>query len=107
MIKNETRIAIDHKGAVIIENATIYRQGETVAAIALNMETRYADIAGRGNDENGFPQIGITANSNSEPLDKDYPQDSITEITFLDFAGWNIFSAEVDKSSVLICLTKN
>ncbi len=101
------KIKILTQGAILISHAYMYQEGENVCAIAVDMRTKRADIFSTGNDENNCPTISIEANECSQPLKKGIDRTMPTEISFPKYKDWNIWSAEVIKYTIHICLVKN
>lgn len=95
-----------HKGALIINKAIMYKRGENVCAIIVDMKSKRGDICSIGCD--GYaPTIAVEAGEGSDYLNKKVKRDVPTEISFPDFKGWSVWSAMICKHSIYVCLIKD
>lgn len=97
----ETPITIIQQGAPRVNVAWIKASSETVAAIFVDLHSKRCDI----DDLDG--QIRIRAIPEiSLHLDDAKPVNSETVIAFPEFAGWEVFLAEISRYTLRVCLVK-
>lgn len=105
--KNDTiKYDILTQGAIEINQAYIHQRSETVVAIFIDMKTKRADILSVGCDDNNNPTIMLEANEESVFLKKDVEREKPTEISFPEFKNWDVWSVNVSKYTVFVCLVK-
>lgn len=103
--KNNVRIKILHKGALVINRAFMHKKGKNVCAVVVDMKSKRGDICSVGTD--GYaPTIYVEAGEGSEYLNKKVKRDEMTEILFPDLKGWSVWSAMICKHSIYICFVK-
>lgn len=92
-------LGISHKvqtqGSAKVEHAYIWRSAPGLVAIGVQTVRRSILEATGGGDEDG-PTIVISAKDGDEP----------TVISFPQYDGWDIWSADVCKYTVHLCLYK-
>jgi hypothetical protein len=95
------------QGAIQINHAYVYQGSSVVSAIAVDMKTKRADVLYSGCDENGFPTIALEANEDSCHLKEDVEREAPTEICFSQFKGWCVWSVNVSKYTMTVCLVRS
>ncbi len=83
---------------VAIDCVYIYQHGEDVIAIGIQTEKR-CELSSTGSDD-GVPLVMLDVR-NSPPM---LPG---TTISLPQYKGWNIWSADISKYTVHLCLTRN
>ena len=101
----QTRIKIGHIGAIEVSNAYVFASGKSVA-IAVDMKSKRGELDSISEGENGEPAIWVSAIEDSVRLNKSVDKDEPTEIIFLDYKGWEVWSADVGKNTIRVCLIK-
>lgn len=94
-----------HQGAMVINHGYIYEHSENICAIAIDMKSKRGEVIGDGMD-NGIPSVIIGANEESLKLHKTKPKDSMTEIEFPNHKGFTVWSAQISKYTIRVCLVK-
>jgi hypothetical protein len=95
------------QGAIQINHAYVYQGSSVVFAIAVDMRTKRADVLSTGCDENGYPTVALTANEGSCHLKKGVEREAPTEICFPQFKDWAIWSVDVSRYTIAVCLVKS
>jgi hypothetical protein len=112
-----TKITILVQGKPVVNDAYIYRPGESVVAIGVDMRSKYCEVAAMGGDPDG-PVVDIEATERSlyladeildlEDLSTEHSeQNDLTEIRFDEFQGWSVWSANIFRYTLAVCLIKN
>lgn len=95
------------QGAIQINHAYVYQGSSVVFAIAVDMRTKRADVFSTGCNENGYPTIALEANEGSCHLKKGVKRDAPTEICFPQFKDWSVWSVNVSRYTIAVCLVKS
>ena len=95
------------QGAIVINHAYVYQGSSVVFAIAVDMKTKRADVLSTGCDENGYPTIALEANEDSCNLKEDVEREAPTEICFPQFKDWAVWSVNVSKYTMAVCLVRS
>lgn len=90
------------RGAVSVNEAHIHREGPGVVAIYLDLNSKRADILCTGS--NGFPSVTLGANNETLHLDETKDPESLTEVEFTGYPGWRVFSADLARYTLAVCL---
>ena len=98
------RCVVKNQGAAIINHGWIQALSETVVAIGIDMRSKRCIIGATGSDGE-VPLIMIDTNSESLHL-KLGKEGELTEVAFPDFKGWSVWSADIARYTVAICLIK-
>lgn len=108
MSENEVtnvRIEVVIQGAPVVNHASLHFRGDNIAAIAIDLRSKYCEISGAGGMDN-LPTLGIAASERSLLLDESQPRDTETELAFPEFEGWQIWSAECSRYTAKVCLVR-
>lgn len=98
MRKGQTvKLKID-AGEVNVAHAYIYTYTDSIVALAVDLSTSYAKIYTTGTDGR-FPEVCLGLEDLHFPLDW-----KPTVITFPEFDMYDIWSAQIDKNTLHICL---
>lgn len=92
------KIKINSQGSVGVndEEGLIYRKSDDIICAYIDLEIRGAVIeAYSGGDDTGpGVMLGVQAG------------DNLTHLTFPEFVGWTVFSADINKYTLAVCLTR-
>jgi hypothetical protein len=90
------------RGQIVVNSAVIICRREDVALIHIDCVSKYPEILGHGGGDE--PCIFLTANERTLYADE---VDNPTEVRFVDFTGWSVFSADTGRYTVHVALMKN
>jgi len=104
------KLKIAQQGAAIINVGYITHVGENVAAVHVDMTSKYCEVGCTGSqcdgEKKGVPLLLVDANERSIKLKKGKEKDS-TEIHFPQFSGWDIWAANAARYSIYICFVRH
>ena len=99
-------IKILNQGAITVNrNGNVHRMSDNVCAIVLDLKAKYAEIFSVGSDDCSNPTIAFSVNEDTLYFDESL-KNEITEISLPDFTNWNVWSINVSKYAVYVCLVK-
>lgn len=101
----QLRFKITHQGAHKINCAVICAEGGRVKAVVMDMDTKRGEIFSTRSDD-FIPNITIGPTEDMVKAIKN-KETELTEITFPDLKGWNIFCASISKYNISICFIKD
>jgi len=79
-------------GAVVVNSGAAVHKADDIVCISLDLKSKYADLLCWGSSDD-IPCVSYVANDVTMYLDKSMDGDAITEVSFPDYAGWEVFSA--------------
>ena len=88
------RISTTQHGAVRVNDAHIYMESPDIACIYVDLHSKYAEAPVVGGGCGEPPSLYLTAGENTLYLDEKIPRDSMTVVTFPDYAGWSVFACD-------------
>ena len=78
----------------------------SLALFIIDCKDKWLEISATGCDGK-CPVINLDFNeSNSDFIAGEFPKKELTELTFPDYPNWDIFSCDISKYSLKICLVK-
>lgn len=104
-MKKKCRLRIMQGPIQVSENGA-WVAGSDCAAICVDLRQKYASVESTGSDEVGRPVVCVGTKSGTLYVDKRFTKYDLTEITFLDYAGWDVFCANIYKCTLYVCLTR-
>jgi len=99
-------VDIIHSGSPVVNGGIVYRDGQDVIALAVDLESKRCRVTSFGFMD-GVPNVGISADEYSIYLDEAKPRDEDTHIAFPEYAGWSIWCADISKYTLAVCLTRD
>lgn len=93
-----TKIKVTKSGDFQVNDAFIEKQYDDIVLITVDCHTKYPEVFAYSSANSIF----IIENTNI----KTKGIDSMTEIAFPEFSGWNVHSYNTDRYSIHFCLTK-
>ena len=104
MDHKEVKLSIRTHGQVVVNDAILYAEGETVCAISIDLKSKYAEIFSLGCDEH-CPEIILEATDRTIHTTKS--ESEFTTIRILNYEGWQVYTATVSRYTLMVCLTKH
>lgn len=101
MLAVDTPIEITIQGAPVVNNACIVAISDNLVAITVDLHSKRCEIAGYGGDGT-TPVVWLDATEDSLHLHES--NKGITEISFPEFKGWDIWCLSTGRYSVELCL---
>lgn len=97
-----TRVKIVEQGSprVDVDGGLVLRRGDGVAAVIVELHSKRCAVDAHG------PELFLRATPESLHLDEGQPREKDTVIELPDFAGWNVWLAEVSKRTLCVCLIR-
>ena len=104
----ETKILVTHQGAIQVNDAYILKKSDEIAAVSVDLKSKYAIILSSGVNELGHPTLAFCADEKTLKLFDGIDGDMPTEISFPEFEGWNIWiTSGCGRYTAEICFLKN
>lgn len=95
----DVKISVSKKSKIKVLWASLFRSSEDIACVTLHLKQKRVEIVCYCGDSDGNLGIMLRPDTeNDEPL---------TEVSFLEYKGWEFFAALTGKYRVDICLIKN
>lgn len=99
----DLKVNINIQGQPIINYAFIHKKSDGLVAIAVDMTSKRCEIVATGSNDN-VPVVCVEPTEDSLYLGD--AEQSITEIEFPEYEGWDIWAADASKYSICLCLVK-
>lgn len=93
-------------GAVVVEVGRLRASSPDVVAIEVSLHSKYAGVSGIGGGDDCAPNVALEATERTLRLSETAFRDEDTFIEFPEYIGWDVFAAEVAKSTLRVCLTR-
>lgn len=97
---------IKRHGAPIVNSVYIREISKNIAAIEIDMKSKYCEIDYALGGSDGSCGIHITADDRSRHLNDLVNRGEPTIIEFTDFKGWDVFSCSSGRYTLKICLIR-
>lgn len=96
-------IKIIQQGSVLVNEGCVYRRGDGIVALAIDMRTKRGQVTGSLClcDDSPGVSLGVSEDSINHDESK---KDIDTDIVFPEFKGWNVWCAEYSRYTVAVCL---
>lgn len=102
---NQVKLKVG-RGPVVVNNGFVYKRGEDIVAIDIDMNTKHPVLAGTGYGPDSVPSIYLAVDENSLHYNVS-EKSNLTEIEFPEFEGWTVFSEAVSKYTLRVCLVRD
>lgn len=100
-MKSEQRETVNYSasnGAVLVSSAYIWRKSDDIVCVYVDMRSKYAEAicvcdsgpSGPKSNISG-PTITLAAGDSTMHLNDKCSREELTELTFMDYVGWEIF----------------
>lgn len=92
-------------GRVRVNAGDIMRSGPGVAALSIDLHSKYAGVSciGSGGPDDA-PCVYLEATADTLNVDESQPEDALTELSFPDFPGWSVHSVWIGRYTLSVCL---
>jgi hypothetical protein len=90
------------QGAPIVNDGFVYREGKGIVAIHIDLCSKYCIIDATGECDS-ISSIYVGTDKRSIKLDES-KNGEMTEISFPDYKGWDIWSATLARYTLRVCL---
>lgn len=100
--RKDVRIEVQ-EGAPLVNHAWLH--AKNMVAIYIDMRSKRCDVLTTGSDC-GIPMVMLWAGDDALHLDETKPRNMPTVISFPDYRGWDVFSAECSRYTLSVCLIK-
>lgn len=101
------KININHQGAPIVNCGFIKEASKNIVALEIDLKSKYCEVQSVSGGEGEPCSIFIVATRQSVSLNKNHKKYDPTEIEFTDFIGWDIFTCNLTRYTLKVCLIKN
>ena len=100
------KIKIIYQGKPIVDTDSVHIKAESngIIAVEVDMKSKYCAVSGHATDNENDPVVMITYTDRSLFLD-DIKVGS-TDISIVGYKGWAIFTSEITRYTLRICLIK-
>jgi len=99
-------IKIVHQGKPIVNGDTAHIKAESddIIAAEIDMKSKHCDILFHSTDDEHNPVIAIIPTEHSLFLDDQ--KEGATEVSMLGYKKWDIFTSEIVRYTLRVCLIK-
>lgn len=104
MPKEKPIYRVVKKGRAVCSDARIVVYTPTLAAVEIDMATKWCDAIAATSDDNG--NVGIIITDTSRSIGVNETNLSNTEIEFPRFKGWNIFCYSCNRYALRVVFNK-
>lgn len=93
-------------GEVLVNHRHVRIHHSNVVCLEVDLATKYAEIACYDYNVEEVPTIFLTAGVDALHIDPKQ-EGRWTGVSFKDYAGWDVFAAEVSRYTLRVTLTKS
>ena len=98
----ETPVKIESQGCLLINRAYIMARGKNVVAINVDMCSKRGIVSGIFGD--GEDNYSLIIDKAEDTVNHDTNTNNPTILNFPKFKGWSIWSAQISKCTLAVCL---
>lgn len=96
---------ITEQGKPIVDACDVQAQGDNVIALRVDLRSKYCETSGFISDHDGTPGVFIIPTDCSLYLSENADQEE-TCITFPELKGWRVWSANIGRYTLAVCLIR-
>lgn len=101
---------ISQQGAIVVNGGECIHSCDDVALVILHLESKYPEVIGYGASYSSQPCVADVSIGASDRTLYTHPtaeRDSITEVAFPMFAGYEVFAISRGKYRIKVCLLRD
>lgn len=99
-------VQITTQGAPIINNIHIIKSSQDLAAIEIDLKSKYCKVVSYFSGSEGQVGIWIGSDERSLYLNNNVDRNIATVIEFPQFKGWTVWAATIGRYTCQVCLIK-
>lgn len=99
------RVDVVSEGAVRVSHGYLYRRGDEIVAVCVDMESKYAECGGFSHADDEPPHVYLDATDDTLHVDAD-KSGVATVVAFPEFVGWKVFLTKVARYTLSVILVR-
>lgn len=92
MTDNSVEIRVVTQGAVVVNDASIYRASKDIVCLYVDLASKRAELLMADAGGEDPPRIWLEASEDTLFLDPSHPRDAVTIVEFPEYPGWRVFA---------------
>ncbi len=102
----DIEVKVEAQGAPVVSGGCVQQRGGRVRALIVDLDTSHCEVVADGSYR-GVPLVDIQTTKDSTGLHPDSKVEDITEISFPEYEGWDIWVSNIYGSNLAVCLIKD
>ncbi len=103
---DKIEITINKQGATLVNCGNVLEISENIVALEIDLKSKNCEVISSYYCSDGKRGIILGANENSLHLHENIDRDSLTEIEFPQFKNWSVFSWNIGRYTLNVCLIR-